>query len=146
MPSLGLNAVAVENDGTFGTPDWTNAALIYDIIKDVTLNISTEEADVTTRGGNGWKQSLATLKDASVEISGVWENGDTNFASLMSAFLNNTTLDLGFFDGPATTGAQGLHAEFVVTELSRNEEVSGALTFSATLKPGGTNAPEWLTI
>jgi hypothetical protein len=34
-------------------------------VRDVTLNLETGEADVTTRANSGWKQTFATLKDGS---------------------------------------------------------------------------------
>ena len=37
-------------------------------VKDVTLNMETGEADVTTRAAEGWRLTAATLKEASVEF------------------------------------------------------------------------------
>ena len=42
--------------------------------KDVTLSLEAGEADVTTRGNDGWRAIVATLKEASVEFEMVWDN------------------------------------------------------------------------
>ena len=59
---LGLNAKMYRYDGT---STW------YEIenVKDLTLNLEGATADVTTRGGNGWRQSVKTLMDGNVSCS-----------------------------------------------------------------------------
>jgi hypothetical protein len=47
--------------------------------KDVTLNLEAGEADVTTRGNNGWRATVPTLKEASVEWEMVWNTADAGF-------------------------------------------------------------------
>ena len=37
-------------------------------VRDLSLSMETAEADVTTRAADGWRQSVATLKDATLEI------------------------------------------------------------------------------
>ncbi len=47
--------------------------------KDVTLSLETGEADVTTRANNGWRATVATLKEATVEFEMVWDTADAGF-------------------------------------------------------------------
>ncbi|HXH23888.1 MAG TPA: phage tail tube protein [Vicinamibacterales bacterium] len=47
--------------------------------RDVTLNLETGEADVTTRANSGWRATVATLKEASVEFEMVWDTADAGF-------------------------------------------------------------------
>ncbi|OQA81987.1 MAG: hypothetical protein BWY31_03485 [Lentisphaerae bacterium ADurb.Bin242] len=59
---LGLDAKLLR--GTAGT---TGATEVKNV-KDLTLNLESGEADVTTRATNGWRASVATLKEASLEF------------------------------------------------------------------------------
>jgi hypothetical protein len=61
---LGLDAKLYRNTGTYAAPVWNEVKNV----KDLTLNLEAGEADVTTRGNNGWRATLATLKDGSVEF------------------------------------------------------------------------------
>jgi hypothetical protein len=60
---------------TAATMDWTE----LDNALDVNLNLSTGEADITTRANNGWKATAATLKDGSVEFEMLWKPTDAGF-------------------------------------------------------------------
>ena len=70
---LGYQAKAYINTATSGTPTWTEV----DIIRNVTLNLEKGEADVTTRGAQGWKEVLPTLKEASIDTELVWDTTQT---------------------------------------------------------------------
>ena len=140
---LGMDCKLYFNDGG----DW--AAPIWSEIgnaKDVTLNLETGEADVTTRGNAGWRATMATLKEGSIEFEMVWDTADDSFAAFQQAYFNNTSIEVAAMDGDvATSGSSGLHAEFSVTNFSRNEPLEEAVTASVTIKPTySANAPEWL--
>lgn len=141
---LGLDGKLYRNTGTYATPTWNEIKNV----RDVTLNLETAEADVTTRGNNGWRATVATLKDGSVEFEMVWDSADDDFSAIRDAFLNKTAVELAVMDGDITvTGNQGLRASFMVTKFSRNEPLEEAITVSVTVKPTyATNAPTWMTI
>ena len=141
---LGLDAKLYRNTGTHAAPTWTEVKNV----KDVTLNLEAGEADVTTRGNNGWRATVATLKDASVEFDMVWDTDDTNFAAFRDAFLNHTAIEVAVMDGDITVaGSQGLRATCMVTNFTRNEALEEAITVSVTIKPTfSVNAPTWLTV
>jgi hypothetical protein len=42
------------------------------------------EADVTTRGNAGWRATVATLKDGSIEFEMVWDTGDADFGAALA--------------------------------------------------------------
>jgi hypothetical protein len=90
---------------------------------------------VTTRANSGWKQTLATLKDGSVEFEMVWDTNDPDFAAIRDAWLNNTEISLAVMDGDIDTLAQGLVSNFVVTNFSRTEPLEDAIKVSVTAKP-----------
>lgn len=117
-------------------------------VKDVTLSLETGEADVTTRANAGWKATVATLKEGSVEFEMVWDSADAGFTGIKNAFFGNLAIGLAVMDGAlATAGTQGLQADFSITQFSREEpleeairvKVQAKVTYSAT-------APEWVTV
>jgi hypothetical protein len=140
---LGLDAKMFRNTGTFATPVWNEIKNV----RDVTLSLETGEADATTRGNNGWRATVATLKDGSVEFDMVWDSADDDFTAIRDAFLNKTALELAVLDGDvAAAGSQGLRASFMVTNFSRNEPLEEAITASVTVKPTySANPPAWMT-
>jgi len=117
-------------------------------VKDVTLSLETGEADVTTRANAGWKATVATLKEGSVEFEMVWDSADVGFAAIKNAFFGNLAIGLSIMDGDlAAAGSQGLQADFSITQFSREEPLEEAIlvkiqakvTYSAT-------APDWVTV
>ena len=141
---LGMEARLYRNTGTYETPTWTE----IDNVKDVTLNLETGEADVTTRANNGWRATAATMKDGSVEFEMVWDTADAGFTAIQEAYFDNTSLEFAVMDGDiATSGTQGLRATMAVTNFSRNEPLEEAITVSVTIKPTyADNAPEWMEV
>jgi len=141
---LGMDAKLYRNTGTYETPTWveiTNA-------KDVNLNLEKGEADVTTRANQGWRATVGTLKDGSVEFEMVWDTDDAGFTAIQEAYFDGTPLEVAVMDGDiATSGSQGLRATMAVTNFSRNEPLEEAITVSVTLKPTyADNAPEWMEV
>lgn len=141
---LGLDAKLYRNTGTQPAPAWNEIKNV----KDVTLNLEAGEADVTTRGNNGWRATVATLKDGSVEFEMVWDTDDDDFGAIRDAFLNHTAVEFAVMDGDiATAGSQGLRASCMVTNFSRNEALEEAITVSVTVKPTfSANPPTWMTV
>ena len=145
MPAfvLGQDAKLYRNAGTYASPTWD----LIGNVKDLTFNMEKATADVTTRGNNGWRAEVATLKTASIEFQMVWEPGGTDFGAIKDSFLNNTTIEMLVLDGlVATTGSQGLRAEMMVEKFSRNEPLEEAIMVDVSMKPTfSSNAPTWWT-
>ncbi len=111
-------------------------------VKDVTLNLESGEADVTTRGNAGWRATVGTLKTGSVEFEMIWDSADAGFAAIKDAYFNNTPIALAILDG---AGGEGLDADFSITNFSRKEALEEAITVSVTAKPTySTRAPAWV--
>ena len=109
--------------------------------KDVTLNLESSEADVTTRANNGWKATFAALKDASIEWTMLWDPADTGFVAIRNAYFGNTAIALAVLDGE---NGEGLDADFAITKFSREEPLEEAMSVSVTAKPTySTRAPQW---
>jgi len=114
-------------------------------VRDLTLNLEAGEADVTTRSNQGWRATVATLREASIEWEMVWDTADQNFTAIKNAYFNNTPVTLAVLDGPHDqTGTQGLLADCSISKFSRNEPLEEAITVSVTAKPTySANPPEW---
>jgi len=117
-------------------------------VKDVTLNLETGEADVTTRANNGWKATIATLKEGSVEFEMIWDPSDAGFSAMKDAYFNNTAVALAILDGAKdVVGSQGLWADFSVTNLTREEPLEDAIKAKVTVKPTySAISPAWVTV
>ena len=124
MPQLGLDAQANRNTGSWAVPAWDDIGNVKDSLE---LNLEKAEADVTKRGGNGWRQRIGTLKDGGVQFEMLWENQDPDFTAVKDAWLNNNEIDCAIMDQDiANSGAEGLRAEFSVLNFSRSEPLEGS--------------------
>jgi TP901-1 family phage major tail protein len=139
-----MHAKLYQNTGSYASPTWS----LMGNVKDVTLNLETGEADVTTRGNDGWRATVATLREASVEFEMIWDPSDAGFTAIQTAFFANSMVELAVMDGDITTaGSQGLRATCMITSFSRAEALEEAITASVTAKPTyADNAPEWYTV
>lgn len=73
---LGMDArLNYKTGGQGGGGAWTELANV----KDVTLSLETGEPDVTTRANSGWRATVATLKEATVEFEMAWDTADAGF-------------------------------------------------------------------
>ncbi len=121
--------------GATATSELTN-------VKDVTLNLESGEADVTTRANAGWRATVGTLKTGSVEFEMIWDSDDAGFTAIKDAYFNNEPIALAILD---EAGGEGLDADFSITSFSRKEALEEAITVSVTAKPTySTRAPAWV--
>jgi len=141
---LGLDGKLYRNTGTYAVPVWNEVKNV----KDLTLNLEKGEADVSTRGNNGWRALLATLKDGSIETEMVWDTADDDFIAFRDSWFNNTAVEVAVMDGDITVaGSQGLRALMMVFNFTRAEALEEAMIASVTLKPTySTNPPVWLVV
>lgn len=144
--TLGKDAVAYYNaTPVVATPVAADFTLPLNNITDLSLNLETGEADVTTRGSGGWQQFLATLKNGSIEFTMLWDSADVAFTAIKDAWLNGTEIAFAAMSAAiATSGSQGLASNFTVTNFTRNEPLNEAISVSVTLKPSSHTT--WLTI
>ena len=143
---LGLNGKAYRNvGGTYAAPTWS----LIDNIRDVTLNLEKGEADVTTRGAQGWRLKAFTLKEGTLDFQMVWDTGDADFTAFKDAYFNDTPILCWFADGlAATTGSQGLKAWFSVGNFTRNEQLEEAMLVDVSLAPTFVSGepPTWYVV
>jgi len=131
-------------DGSVNTPASVTWNEIQNV-RDLTLNQEKGEADVTTRGSGGFRQTLGTLIDGSVEFEMLWETSDTAFSALQDAFYNDTEIALAVMDGDIdAAGSEGLVSNFSVTSFTRSEALEEGVTVSVTIKP--SSYTEWYVV
>jgi len=140
---LGMEAKLYRNTGTYPAPVWVEVTNV----KDLALNLEKGEADVTTRANQGWRATVGTLKDASIEFQMVWDTADAAFTAIQQAFFGNTTIEFAVMDGDITDpDSEGLRATFDIFNFTRNENLEEAILVDVSIKPTyAANAPEWIT-
>ena len=138
MPKLGKDcklyhsSTLLDETNTPSTVTWDEISNV----RDLTLSLETGEADVTTRANNGWRATLATLKDGSIEFEMMWETADSAFTAIQDAYMNGTEIALAAMDGDiSASGSEGLASNFSVTAFSRSEPLEEGVTVSVTVKP-----------
>ena len=105
-------------------------------LKDLTLNLERDEADVTTRANNGWKATAPTLADGSIEFVMQQKDSDTGLDAIRTAWINKAELAILCLDRARTTvGCQGYGGNMTVTNFSRGEPLADSITYNVTLKP-----------
>ena len=104
------------------------------------MNLESGDADVTTRATKGWRASVATLKEASLEFNILYDTEDEDYNAFADAYFNNTPMALFVTDGNGT----GLDADFSITGFSIEQPLEEALSVSVTAKPTASErAPQW---
>ena len=139
---LGMDAKLYRNTGTSESPTWTEVSNV----KDLTLSLEKGEADVTTRANGGWRATVGTLKDASIEFQMVWDTDDDGFSAMQQAFFGNTAIEFAVMDGSITDpDSEGLRATFDIFSFTRNEALEEAIMVDVSIKPTySASAPEWI--
>ena len=99
-------------------------------VKDLTVNLEKAEADASTRDNNGWRATVGTLKDASIEFTVLNKNGDTAFGMLQGLWSSGTPTDVGISDAG---GSLTLTCE--VMNFNVNQNLEEVVSADVTLKP-----------
>jgi len=130
--------------GIGGTPTWTEVPGV----RNLKLNNSRGEADVSTRGGGGWKATVGTLIDAVIDFDLVYDPDDAAVAAIEGAFFAGTLLGLAAMSGPvAEAGSRGLWADCAILKFERDESLEQPLLVAVTAKPTySANVPQWKVI
>lgn len=105
-------------------------------VKDLAVNFSKAEADVTTRANQGWRSLVGTLKEAEITFMVLDADGDTLYADIFALFLSGDPVEATISDVGATVI---LDCEVMGFEVNQNlEEGIGAnVTLKPTYKDGG---------
>lgn len=136
---LGMRGVLnIKAGGVAAAGEWTPVP----IVRDLTLNITSGEADATTRGNNGWQATVTTLLDASVDFEIVHNPTNAGYQALRDAMLAREAIGMQVLD---EAGGEGLQADMMITNFSRGEALQDNMTISVTAKPTLSDTPpEWI--
>lgn len=126
--------LAYKVGGVAGGGSWVEATNV----KDVTLGMSADEDDASTRASAPFKQTVSTLIDASVEFEMVWDPENPAFSAFRSAFFSKEAIGIQCLD---VEGGEGLQADMEVFNMTRPEPLNGVMTTSVTLKPTYSETP-----
>lgn len=140
---VGLDMKAYRNTGNYSTPTWNEIT----ICRDVTIDMSKGEADLSVRGTT-WRAKRGTIKEGNVDMEILYDPSVDDHSVLQNAFLNGTVLDLALADGNiATAGTQYFRADFEAFGFSRSEPLEDAVTVSVPLSIAySNNVPVFTTV
>lgn len=103
--------------------------------RDVTVTLEAAVADVTTRGNRGWRATVPTLRECTVEFEMSAVDGSTAAKTLRQAYLAGTLLELAALDRDvATPGSNGPKGTFGITGFNRGEPLEEGIAISVTAK------------
>lgn len=117
------------------------------VVKNVNLELTVNEADVSTRASL-WKLTAMALQDAALELEIPWTPTDSGFQVLRQSFFGRASVALAILDGSAaSSGSQGLWADFVVVKFPREEPLEKEMMTKVSLKPAATAVPpQWVQV
>jgi predicted secreted protein len=101
-------------------------------VKDVTLNITADTMEASTRNTSGWKEMCPALKSAEVSFDMIMDTTDTAMAALRAAFLADTELTLTITEGGTAWSGTGY-----LTEFSTSEPLNDYVTISCKIVGSG---------
>lgn len=105
-------------------------------VKDVTLNLSANVADVTTRRSQGWVQQMPTTRTLEISFQALFDSEDTAFGALQTAYMDGSSVAVSI------TGSGSLSATCGVSNFTITQALADAVTVDITLKPmAGATAP-----
>ncbi len=135
----------VGNPATDGAEPTTYSELKN--VKDVSINLSRDRADVTTRAAEGYKVEVATLASLSVEFESIWDSEDTALGIVKSAYFNNSVVWVKALD---SENGSGVKFPASVADFTLNQPLGEAQTVRITVVPtyhtvaGDYAAPSWV--
>jgi len=100
------------------------------LAKEVTVELSGNEADVTTRNSQGVKRTVLAMKELTVSGTALYSPDDVAVQALITAYTDDTPLEVTVSD--PTLSYTG---KWVVTSLSQGQPLEDAATLEFTLKP-----------
>lgn len=121
-------------DGTAGFEmDLIAGGVVIAKARDVTLDTSATEIDVTTRDSRGWREFIQGLKEWGISVAQLWVPHHVGLETLESAYLHGDELIVSLRD-PNGFGYDG---RCIVSGMSKGEPLDDACTLDCTLKGTG---------
>lgn len=128
--------------GTSGTI----AATLLDDVIEVSVNITSDQIESSSRNGPDWKTFEQGAKDATIEITMMRKaTAQTGYDVLRGAFTGGTAISLLVLDGLSSVAdSQGLDIDVNVFDMSRPEPYGDAVKVTFSCKPcASARTPLW---
>lgn len=130
MPAVsGVDFLVKVNTGTEGAPVWTAVAGQ----RGATLNMSTDEINVTSKDSGGWHEGLPAIRNWSIDFDALLIEDDAGLAALEDAFMNKTQVQVQV----ATPANHTYTGKATLTDFSYEAPYDGEATASGTLTGTG---------
>jgi predicted secreted protein len=100
-------------------------------VTDVTITLDASEADVTTRDNDGFRATIAGLKECTIEFDMLYLPDDAGFKAIRTAWLESKQIHLAALTSEHGEGPVG---DFSITGFSRSESLEEAIKYSVTAK------------
>ena len=100
-------------------------------VTDVTITLDASEADVTTRDNDGFRATIAGLKECTIEFDMLYLPNDAGFKAIKTAWLKAEQIHLAALTSKTGEGPVG---DFSITGFSRSEPLEEAIKYSVTAK------------
>ncbi len=143
--SKGKDAVLYINTGTYASPTWSAICNVTDVSVSMTKNAS----DASTRCGDGWMESIPGLRDATISFTSNFDTSDTNQATLITSYMDDSTVDVYVANGDITVSGtyKGFRGVCMVSNMSVDQALDDVQKINFELRPEATDdgAPEWLS-
>lgn len=139
MSIVGHQCVLYYNNGTEVSPSW----LEIDTVRDVTLSLSANEVDDTSRTTNGWRSKLAGLREWGADFEMIYDPSNTAWQKVREAYFDGSSLEILALDGDIIEDDhEGLRGVVFVTNFERAEPLEDVVANSTTFVGNGT--PTWV--
>ena len=136
---VGYQGAFYYNSGTSGSPVWEEITTV----RDVTLNLTRNEVDDTSRTTNGWRSRLGGLSEWGADFEMVYNTDITSWQKVRESYFDNTVVEVLVIDGDITVdGNEGIRGDVFVTEFSREEPLEDVMSNSCTMV--GNGEPTWV--
>jgi hypothetical protein len=112
-------------------PAGSSATLECTQVQDVTLNLEMAEAKANSRATKFALSDVALLT-ASIDFSIIWDETDSNFLAMWTAFTGRTALA---FKCLSKTSGKGLDADFKLHKFVRKESLEEGEVAEVSIKP-----------
>jgi len=95
-------------------------------VKDVTIELSTGEVDITTRKSKGYRAIAAGLKECSCSFNVLYDPQGGAFATIQAAWESREPIPLSV--------AGVINGQFCIIGFTRNEPLEEAINYDVTAK------------
>lgn len=137
---LGLDAKAYYNhSGDWGNPDHREIPSV----REVTINLETSQADLTTRSSQ-WRKEVSAILSATISLT-MLDDRSTALTRFRTAYFTRSGIEVLILDGPKSDpSSEGLRAFCTVRRFERGEPLEEGLTWDIELAPTvHTHDPTW---